>query len=154
MPWQRTSNPLQAATILGRELVLFGSTKDGKEVSLARCADTPIKRHTKIKGEANPFDPSWESYFEERERRKWQGKRQGARKLVNLWMSQQGHCPVCGQRIVFEEEWHAHHIIPRVEGGPDTRDNLVLLHPTCHRQVHALGLKVSKPAPVTGLTEA
>ncbi len=137
-----------------RNWVLFGSTKDAKEVSLARCADIPIERHTKIKGQANPFDPSWECYFEDRERRKWQRKRQGMRKLVNLWMDQQGHCPVCGQRIVYEEQWHAHHIIPRVEGGPDTRDNLVLLHPTCHRQVHALGWKVSKPAPDTGLTEA
>ena len=32
---------------------------------------------------------------------------------------------------------HTHHIIYRVMGGPDTMDNLMLLHPECHRQLHA-----------------
>ena len=26
----------------------------------------PIRRHVKIRGEANPYDPAWELYFEER----------------------------------------------------------------------------------------
>jgi len=28
---------------------------------------TPIKRHVKVQGEANPYDPAYETYFEKRE---------------------------------------------------------------------------------------
>jgi RNA-directed DNA polymerase len=35
-------------------------------VSLFYASDTPIKRHIKIRGEANPFDPQFKTYFEER----------------------------------------------------------------------------------------
>ena len=50
---------------------VFGSTvktEDGgvKMVALVKASDTPIRRHTKIKGAANPFDPAWEEYFENR----------------------------------------------------------------------------------------
>ena len=44
------------------------SYPDGKplEISLCRAFDIPIRRHIKIKGEANPFDPKFRTYFEER----------------------------------------------------------------------------------------
>ncbi|WP_174891665.1 HNH endonuclease signature motif containing protein [Candidatus Hamiltonella defensa] len=35
-----------------------------------------------------------------------------------------------------ESGWHIHNVIPRVKGGPDTLNNLILLHPVCHRQLH------------------
>ena len=35
-------------------------------VSLSYASDTPIKRHIKIRGETNPFDPQFKTYFEER----------------------------------------------------------------------------------------
>jgi hypothetical protein len=33
---------------------------------LLYAGNTPIQRHLKIKGEANPFDPQWRSYFAQR----------------------------------------------------------------------------------------
>jgi 5-methylcytosine-specific restriction endonuclease McrA len=39
--------------------------------------------------------------------------------------------------ISLEMGTRTHHIIYRVMGGPDTMDNLMLLHPDCHRQLHA-----------------
>ena len=33
---------------------------------LLRAADVAIKRHTKVRGNANPFDPAWSDYFESR----------------------------------------------------------------------------------------
>jgi RNA-directed DNA polymerase len=33
---------------------------------LLYAGNTPIQRHLKIKGEANPFDPRWRSYFVQR----------------------------------------------------------------------------------------
>jgi hypothetical protein len=43
-------------------------TSKGKPVliTLARANGVRIQRHTKIKMDANPFDPSWRGYFEER----------------------------------------------------------------------------------------
>jgi len=38
-----------------------------KQIStLKKLADIPITRHVKIKCEANPFDPQWDAYFENR----------------------------------------------------------------------------------------
>lgn len=34
--------------------------------TLFRLADLPIKRHTKVRGDANPFDPAWTAYFQDR----------------------------------------------------------------------------------------
>jgi len=65
--------------------------------------------------------------------------------MFSLWKNQDGICPVCQQRIDDETKWHQHHITWKVHGGKDTLDNLVLLHPNCHGQVHSLKLEVEKP---------
>jgi RNA-directed DNA polymerase len=41
-------------------------------VTLFRMASIPIRRHVKIQGQANPYDPDWATYF--RRRHVWQGK--------------------------------------------------------------------------------
>ncbi|MBF0451134.1 MAG: reverse transcriptase N-terminal domain-containing protein [Candidatus Magnetomorum sp.] len=46
--------------------------------------------------------------------------------------------------ITEESGWHKHHIIWRTDGGRDTNENIVLLHPNCHRQVHSQKWKVGK----------
>src|SRR5438309_7179087 len=54
-----------------RDWSFFGDTCDGEgrptKVWLHYAKRTPIKRHVKVKGEANPYDPTYETYFEERE---------------------------------------------------------------------------------------
>jgi RNA-directed DNA polymerase len=37
-----------------------------KAVALFRAATLPIQRHTKIRSDANPFDPAWTAYFQRR----------------------------------------------------------------------------------------
>jgi RNA-directed DNA polymerase len=110
-----------------------------RNVSLVRPAKVPIVRHIKVKAAANPYDPKWEPYFEKRLQRKMETKLQGRRSLLYLWRSQDGVCPVCGEKISEEIGWDNHHIEWRVHGGSDTMDNRVLLHPACHRQLHCLG---------------
>ncbi|MCP4538827.1 MAG: HNH endonuclease [Chloroflexi bacterium] len=66
-------------------------------------------------------------------------KLQGRKSLLYLWRSQNGVCPICGEKIDEEIGWDNHHIEWRVHGGSDTMDNRVLLHPACHRQAHCLG---------------
>lgn len=118
-----------------------------KVEALFEAASVPIRRHVKIRGEVNPFDPKWETYFEKRHDVKMIGSLRGRRQLLYLWKEQSGICPVCSQKITAITEWHRHHIIERVKGGPDQLFNLILLHPECHRNVHRQGLTVVKPAP-------
>ncbi|WP_299790606.1 group II intron reverse transcriptase/maturase [uncultured Shewanella sp.] len=120
-----------------RNWVFSGMTVDGFNKRLVYISDTAIKRHTKIKGEANPYDLAFEEYFEKRLERAWRDSMQGQRRLLILWFRQQKCCPICRHKITKETGWNVHHIVERVKGGSDEMDNLVLLHPNCHRQLHA-----------------
>ena len=108
----------------------------------------------KIKGDANPYDPEWEAYFDQRLGLKWLQSYANRRKLSALWREQEGKCPICDQKITKESGWNIHHIIYRVAGGKDTLSNLLLIHPNCHRQVHNQHLHVAKPGAEKCLWEA
>jgi RNA-directed DNA polymerase len=86
---------------------------------------------------ANPFDPEWEVYFEERAGNKMKRSLRTRKQLLKLWISQEQRCPVCKTQIALETGWHVHHIQRRVDGGQDNSSNLIMLHPNCHRQLHA-----------------
>nr|WP_172689247.1 group II intron reverse transcriptase/maturase [Enterobacter cloacae]AQX35407.1 group II intron-encoded reverse transcriptase maturase [Enterobacter cloacae] len=129
---------------------------DGKPVliSLRKAVDTRVIRHRKIRLEANAFDPQWETYFEERAGLKMQNTLKGRKKLTSLWSSQGGVCPVCKVRITSESGWHIHHLIRRTDGGENGNNNLVMVHPTCHRQIHANNLSIVKPVRESGSRKA
>ena len=124
------------------------TNEEGKvyRVFLKSARSTAIRRHVKIKGEANPYDPSWELYFEERLSAKMCNTLTGSATARYLRCSQEGLCAHCHEPLTPEEGWHIHHLVWRSHGGPDTFANRVLLHPNCHRQVHSEGLVVVKPA--------
>jgi RNA-directed DNA polymerase len=133
----------------GRRWLFFGKEvgKRGqvRELELLRAGDVPIQRHVKLRSAANPYDPQWEMYFEERLRVKMAHDLKGRRKLLYLWKQQDGLCPVCHQKITKLTGWHNHHIVWRTYGGSDRAANRVLLHPNCHRQVHSHTLDVARP---------
>ena len=121
------------------------------QVPLYHLTDTKIVRHTKVKGDFNPFDPAWVAYgeslhVERMSKDIWDMQR------LKLWTAQVGECALCQQQIDIDDEgMHEHHIVYKQYGGTDALANRVLLHPVCHRRVHALGLKVIKPVPARGL---
>ncbi len=117
--------------------VFYGRDEKGQETEAIKISKLPIQRHVKVRGNANPYDTEMEVYFEKRLAKKWTTSFHGKRKLLGLWKRQGGKCPHCGQAISVEGRTHTHHMIYRVMGGPDTQDNLRLLHPECHRQLHA-----------------
>lgn len=121
-----------------------------RTIQLVSAAKISIIRHVKVKAKANPFDPKWERYFEKRLDTKMTADLKGRHSLLHLWQSQNGLCPICRNKITDLSGWENHHIIYRVNGGADTVDNRVLLHPTCHKQVHSLTLSVLKPRPTIG----
>jgi RNA-directed DNA polymerase len=122
-----------------------------ERLTLVRTSAIPIRRHIKIKGEANPYDPQWEEYFEERLHLKMKDSLLGRRKLLSLWLNQGGTCLLCDQQLSTETGWHVHHIIQKSQGGGDGQSNLVMLHPNCHRKAHSQGVKVVKPVPAREL---
>ena len=105
----------------------------GRVTRIFRASSIPIQRYVKIRADANPYDPAYDDYFEERLAAKWQQKEQGRRKLRWLWHAQDGKCPECGRKITRGTGWRLHYIIRKSDGGAQGRDNLVLLHPECHR---------------------
>jgi RNA-directed DNA polymerase len=104
-------------------------------VKLVKASNVSIRRHRKIKAEANPFDPAWRSYFEERHEYQMQCQEQRLR--PKLWQAQDGKCPVCREPVTRDVGWEIHHVVPRASGGTNARANLVLLHPNCHCQAHS-----------------
>lgn len=140
-------------SIGGNNWVFYGEV-EGREYYLAETAHVPIKRYVKVKGEANPYDPAWESYYEKRLDVKMVDTFKGKQWLIHLWKEQGGLCPVCHQKISKITGWHSHHIHWRSKGGSDAAENRVLLHPNCHQQVHSQGISVEKPRPAKGVRKA
>lgn len=114
-------------------------------VWLVTARNTTILRHIKVKAQANPYDPKWETYFEKRIDAKMVSDLRGRYALQRLWVAQRGICPICNQKITKQSGWNNHHLVWRVYGGHDGIENRILLHPNCHGQVHSQGLQVVKP---------
>jgi RNA-directed DNA polymerase len=113
--------------------------KDGKgiPISLMEAGRVTVRRFVKIQSAANPYDPVWEPYLEERLYWQLEGTLAGKGRIEYLWKSQEGRCVRCGQALrTSEKPWHIHHRCWRCHGGQDTVDNLELLHGLCHRQIH------------------
>jgi RNA-directed DNA polymerase len=122
---------------------------------LFRAASVPIIRHVKIRGDANPYDPHWEAYFEGRLDVKMEANPKRRQQLLRLWLRQDGLCAECGHKITRMTGWRSHKIIWRVYGGSDTMSNRVMLHPPCHSRVHGRELEVVNPRLFTeALSEA
>jgi RNA-directed DNA polymerase len=138
---------------------VFGSTvksEDGnmKKVKLVTASDIPIRRHIKIRGDANPFNPDWEEYFEKRLGLQMKGNLRGRNKLLILWYMQEGLCPNCNDKITKETGWNIHQIQRKTGGGKGNVVNLMLLHPKCHRHMHSREKKVTTASGQTGVLKA
>jgi RNA-directed DNA polymerase len=101
------------------------STEDGLE--LLTHASTPIVRHTKVRGEASPYNGDW-IYW---------SKRRGEypetpNRVATLLKRQKGICNHCGLYFTSTDIVEVDHIKPTSLGGKDTYDNLQLLHKHCH----------------------
>jgi RNA-directed DNA polymerase len=109
----------------------FTDPVTGKQLLRVREAVKP-QRYLKVKGAANPFDLAWEAYFQQRDCAL--ALRASSPFRAKILRQQYGRCPGCRQVIQVEEEVELHHR----DGNHQNNQwgNLVLLHPTCHRQEH------------------
>jgi RNA-directed DNA polymerase len=107
---------------------------EDKQHSLFQLSAIPIVRHPKIHSLANPYDPSHEMYFESRFD-KWLNVRNKIH-LHRLLASQNDVCWHCKQEITKQTGWNIHRLIPMFLGGDNKSANTVVVHPTCHSQLH------------------
>jgi RNA-directed DNA polymerase len=124
-----------------RHWVFTGTLRDqkgqGRPIQLMAAAQVRIIRYVKIRSAVNPYDPKWELYLEARWGWQLTQTRSGRSRIEYLWKEQKGRCRVCGQPLrLAEEDCQIHHRIWRSRSGPETADNLELLHANCHRQIH------------------
>ncbi|MDR2213289.1 MAG: HNH endonuclease, partial [Pseudomonadales bacterium] len=138
--------------VFATTVLLENGTK--KEIELYELASTPIERHDKVSGDYNPYDPAMEAMGEKLRTKRMLKKLKYQKQIASLYVSQQGCCALCKQAITRETGWHDHHLIYRSQGGDDSLENRILLHPTCHTQLHVRGLTVNKPAPLRSLVKA
>src|SRR5262249_33598033 len=68
----------------------------GLQIIRGQEAVTP-QRHSKIKGDTNPFDPQWEAYFQHHDRQR--ALRTTSVLRAKILHQQTGVCPVCRQVI-------------------------------------------------------
>jgi hypothetical protein len=71
-------------------LRVIGSDGQSSKIWLYLAARTAIRRHVKGKNEANPYDPDWDAYFEQRAVTALLGSVQAKEWLRKLWYGQQG----------------------------------------------------------------
>ncbi len=118
-----------------------------RDIALYSLQSTPIMRHRKVSGEFNPYDPSMEAIGENLRTARMLNSLKYKKQIGSLFASQKGLCALCKCPISKETGWHDHHIQYRSQGGGDSLENRVLLHPVCHQRLHARGLQVTKPVP-------
>ncbi|MCY7274246.1 MAG: group II intron reverse transcriptase/maturase [Phormidesmis sp. CAN_BIN44] len=95
--------------------------------TLTTHAETPIVRHTRVRGNKSPYDgdlPYWAA-------------RRGKHPLLptsvsKLFKAQKGKCNHCGLTFRDGDIFEIDHIIPRLLGGASGYTNLQLLHRHCH----------------------
>jgi len=137
----------------GRQWSFFG--KDEKTTHyLFKLGRTPIRRHVKIRAGANPFCREEEPYFELHLQRKMLNTWRKRAKLAAIFRRQSGKCLVCNQSITKQTGWNIHHKLERLKGGKDTLDNLVMLHPNCHVQVHFWNIQFEGDVPISASEHA
>jgi RNA-directed DNA polymerase len=139
-------------TIKSRQWVFAVKSKrsDGRidYTELYSAANTPIRRHVKIKAEACPYDKTWEPYFKDRTLRKGKDDLTLFGRAKKLWQDQKGRCPICHEDISLNKKWRILDVQPRPHCSQDILSNPQLLHPNCLRQLLSQNRKhVADPPP-------
>ena len=66
-----------------------GPTGQRRAVHLFAAHSLPISRHIKIASGANPYDPGWEAYCEQRLDRTMRTSLKGQGRVLSLWKRQE-----------------------------------------------------------------
>jgi RNA-directed DNA polymerase len=110
---------------------------DEKGQRILNVSKIPIVRYIKIKSEMRVHGS------DERTRGYWNRRitanalRQAySVRVEKLLRKQRGRCSYCDRLIEEMTDTHIHHIRPRSEQGTDELNNLLLIHLSCHGELH------------------
>jgi RNA-directed DNA polymerase len=95
--------------------------------TLRRHAQTPIRRHVKVRKAASLFDGNL-AYWAQR----LQCHPETGVTLGRLLRAQGGRCAACGLLFVRDDQLEIDHIQPASQAGGSHPGNLQVLHPHCH----------------------
>ena len=116
---------------------VFGNKYEGQEVYLYKHQQTPITRHTKVKGIASPYDGN-NTYWASR-----MGKHPEMKKSkAEMLKKQKGKCTWCNLTFQEGDIIEDDHIIPKSIGGKNQKDNRQLLHRHCHDEKSSIETQV------------
>ena len=130
----------------GREDIwVFGHRAKNSKQSyyLEKLAWTPIKRHQLVLFKNSPDDPKLIEYWEKRKAKNEEDRlvQKISKGKCDIAKSTNYVCRWCNEGITSEGilNIQVHHVVPRRLGGEHTKNNKILLHSECHRQVTQRG---------------
>jgi RNA-directed DNA polymerase len=131
--WAKFRHPKKGKRWIAKRYWLIGRNEgwrysDGV-YKLLKHAETPIRRHVKVKGTASPYDGNW-TYWSKR-----RGTYPGISTRVSTAIKRQkGKCAECGLHFHTDDAIEIHH----TDGNHrNTRmENLTAIHRHCHDRIH------------------
>lgn len=113
---------------VGYDNWVFAIQETGRELfKLPKHDRTEIKRHTKVKDNASPYDGN-PVYWSIR----LGNHPEMPLKTAKLLKKQKGKCTYCGTIFKYGDSFEVDHIIPKSKGGNNYYENLQILHRHCH----------------------
>jgi RNA-directed DNA polymerase len=119
---------------------VFGHRQGEKLITIILATSIRIQRFIPVRGDANPFDPAWKGYFEERWTRNYRKKH--PQSIEFLRKRDRNCCGLCQSEITDRKDGIIHFPTDNIalEKDPVLR-NAILAHKTCHSE------KLPRPAP-------
>jgi len=95
-------------TVGGRNWVFEGELTNNAgrtyTIQLFYASKVRIKRHTKIRGAVNPYDPHWELYLEERRSRKMADSLRDRGNVLTLWKNKMEGVPSVTRKLPMKQD--------------------------------------------------
>ena len=127
----------------------------GKINPLFRLSSIPIRkeRFIKVKSGRRVYNRKDAEYWIKREKQNAYNQLLGDGSTSKLFKRQKGVCHHCNTPIsaydIENRLVHAHHVIPKAQGGSNSYSNLRLMHAECHREIHSIrGGAVNQQQPI------
>lgn len=138
------TNRLKGISRKGRKLTPAERARYGKSAMLRYLADEPIYPIGYVRHKI-PMNKSGKAQDEMADEIKLKLLRQPlygrsieyADNRISLYFAQKGICAVTDEKFTSTDQIHCHHKIPRLQGGTDDYQNLILVTATVHKLIHA-----------------
>lgn len=114
-------------TFEGRKWIFATSDRTSRLITYSKGVGR--NRYVKVTKRKSPYDGNTR-YWDNR----WKASTSPTRRI--LYNEQNGKCAWCKGSIHFGQVIEVDHIVPKNEGGSNTKENLRLVHGHCHDQIH------------------